>query len=249
MKYFSKGIVLKIAWTETIMALQTNVEPSGELRRYGGLNVLQVNSPIGFGNRQVSKADFVGGRRRQSVKTMGDPKFIGVVTFDGFETLDVYGPLGLLVSAALGNPYKAVLISPPNATTDHVSTSSNLPTLTPHKLQWPTKEKYDILLIPGGIGNRPLLKNAEFLEILKKNVEAVLADGGTILCVCTGSVLLAATGLLNGKSATTNKKAYDALTPNYPNVQWQRHARWLHDGQIISSSGITAGMVCPRDAS
>jgi len=38
------------------------------------------------------------------------PKVIGVVTFDGFETLDVYGPLGLLVSAAIGDPYTAVLI-------------------------------------------------------------------------------------------------------------------------------------------
>jgi transcriptional regulator GlxA family with amidase domain len=180
---------------------------------------------------------------------MVKPKVIGVITFDGFETLDVYGPLGLLVSAALGDKYEAVLIGPTNATTDHVSTSSNLSTLTPHKLQWPTAEKYDILLIPGGIGNRPLLKNTEFLEVLKKNVEAVLAGGGTILCVCTGSVLLAATGLLDGKSATTNKKAYDALTPNYPNVQWERRARWVHDGQIISSSGITAGMVCRIDAS
>jgi putative intracellular protease/amidase len=171
-------------------------------------------------------------------------KVIGVVTFDGFETLDVYGPLGLLVSAALGNPYTAVLIGPPNPQTPHtVQTSSNLPTYTEHNLQWPPQENYDILLIPGGIGNRRLLKNAEYLDLLRKNVNSVIEQGGMILCVCTGSILLAATGLLNTKQATTNKKAYDALTPLYPQVIWKRVARWVEDGQIISSSGVSAGMV------
>src|SRR5579859_3422675 len=171
-------------------------------------------------------------------------KIIGVITFDGFETLDVYGPLGLLVSAALGDPYTAVLIGPPDPKTPNtVLTSSKLPTYTHHTLQWPTREKYDVLLIPGGLGNRPLLKDPQYLELLRKNAEAVIEHGGTILCVCKGSILLAATGLLDGKRATTNKKAYDALTPMYPRVEWKRVARWVEDGQIISSSGVSAGMV------
>lgn len=175
---------------------------------------------------------------------MSQSKVIGVVVFDGFETLDVYGPLGLLVSAALGHPYKAVLIGPPGSKTPNtVLTSSQLPTLTSQTLQWPQPEKFDILLIPGGLGNRPLLKQPEYLDLLKNNASVVLDSGGVILCVCTGSVLLAATGLLDGKQATTNKKVYDGLTPNYPNVLWKRQARWVVDGQIVTSSGITAGMV------
>jgi putative intracellular protease/amidase len=180
----------------------------------------------------------------ESISDMSKSKLIGVITFDGFETLDVYGPLGLLVSAALGDLYTAVLIGPPHPKSPGtLATSSKLSTITPHTLQWPVIEKYDILLIPGGLGNRPLLKDQEFLDLLKKNVETVLADRGTILCVCTGSVLLAATGLLNGKAATTNKYAYNTLTPQYPAVLWKREARWVVDGQIITSSGITAGMV------
>jgi transcriptional regulator GlxA family with amidase domain len=58
-----------------------------------------------------------------------------------------------------------------------------------------------------------------------------------------GSILLAATGVLDCKTATTNKPAYDKLTPLYPNVQWKRHARWVVDSRFISSSGITAGVV------
>lgn len=172
-------------------------------------------------------------------------KTIGVVLFDGFETLDVYGPLGLLVSAALDYPYKAVLIGPPNPKTPgSVLSSSLLPTPTTETLKFPPPQKFDVLLIPGGFGNRPLLNDTAYLNILEKNVEAVLDSGGTILCVCTGSVLLAATGLLDGKRATTNKKAYDELTPKYLNVWWRRQARWVVNGQIITSSGITAGMVC-----
>ena len=180
---------------------------------------------------------------------MSQSTVIGVVVFDGFETLDVYGPLGLLVSPALGFPYKAVLIGPPNPKTPNsVVTSAQLPTYTSDTLQWPQPGKYDVLLIPGGLGNRPLLNDSKYLDLLKKNVESVLESGGTIICVCTGSILLAATGLLNGKNATTNKKAYNGLTPNYPNVQWKQQARWVVDGQIITSSGITAGMVrmCER---
>jgi len=171
-------------------------------------------------------------------------KTIGAVLFDGFETLDVYGPLGLLVSAAFGNPYTAILISPPTPKSPNiVLTSSKLQTVAEHTLQYPPAQKYDILLIPGGLGNRPLLQDRAYLELLRKNAEFVLQNGGKILCVCTGSLLLAATGLLDGKIATTNKKVYSTLTPNYATVKWKKEARWVVDGEIITSSGISAGMV------
>ena len=177
---------------------------------------------------------------------MAESKLIGVVVFDGFETLDVYGPLGLLVSPALGHPYRAILIGPPNPKVpNRVLASSGLPTTTSHTLQYPPSANYDILLIPGGLGNRPLLKDKHYLNLLEKNAKDVIERGGVVLCVCTGSVLLAATGILDGKEVTTNKKAYGALTPNYPNVKWKREARWVVDGPIITSSGITAGMVSP----
>jgi putative intracellular protease/amidase len=98
-----------------------------------------------------------------------------------------------------------------------------------------------VLLILGGLGNRLLLKNHDYLNLLRKNVEAVIEVDGVVLCVCTGSILLTATSLLDGKTATTNKSAYDKLT----NVQRKRQARWVVpvDGKFISNSGITAGMV------
>jgi len=172
-------------------------------------------------------------------------KRIGVVIFDGFETLDVYGPLGLLVSSgAHEQRYSATLIgdlhSQPNTV---ISSSSKLPTPVSHGLQEAKDQNYDILLIPGGLGNRRLLPDVQYRQALLHTAEGVLENGGTVLCVCTGSILLAATGLLNGKNATTNKRAYDELTPHYPRVHWKRGARWTVDGNIITSSGVTAGMV------
>jgi len=173
---------------------------------------------------------------------------IGVVLYDGFETLDVYGPLGLLcyhTSPTTRSPFEAVLLKPPNTEVQgEVQSSSNLSVETYLNLGDPSLKSLDILLIPGGYGNRVLLKDGEFLLRLREVALAVLQSGGVVFCVCTGSILLAATGLLDGVCATTNKIAYDALTPNYPNVRWKRNARWVVEGRIITSSGITAGMVC-----
>ena len=60
--------------------------------------------------------------------------------------------------------------------------------------------------------------------------------------MCTGSALLAKTGLLDGKKATSNKKAFDWATSFGDNVQWIKEARWTVDGKYYTSSGVSAGM-------
>ena len=62
-----------------------------------------------------------------------------------------------------------------------------------------------------------------------------------LFTVCTGSELVAATGLLDGKRATTNKAAFKRVSAASPRVQWQPKARWVVDGNIWTSSGVTAG--------
>ena len=174
---------------------------------------------------------------------------IGVVIFPGFETLDVYGPLGLLVMAPTPtpgdvSPYTAFLIGEPTSSPgDTILSSSNLPTIISHTLETAADESIDVLLIPGGLGNRRLLPDIRYIQALHYLSKSILERNGTIFCVCTGSILLAATGLLNGRQATTNKQAYDSLTKHYSKVFWKAEARWTIDGNIITSSGITAGMV------
>jgi transcriptional regulator GlxA family with amidase domain len=62
------------------------------------------------------------------------------------------------------------------------------------------------------------------------------------LSVCTGAALLAKTNLLNGKNATTNKKAYQWVCEQNRNVNWIKKARWVIDGKFYTSSGVSAGM-------
>src|SRR5947209_20612871 len=97
---------------------------------------------------------------------------------------------------------------------------------------------FDILLIPGGFGTRTAVNNAPFLSQLA----AASQRADVTATVCTGSALLARTGLLDNRPATSNKLAWNWVLQQGPQVQWIRHARWVDDGTIITSSGVSAGI-------
>lgn len=85
------------------------------------------------------------------------------------------------------------------------------------------------------------------MEPIQSYIKTVFPSLKYIITICTGSTLLASTGLLNGRQATTNKSTYSTLTPLYPSVTWIPKARWVVDETpgvppVWSSSGITAGI-------
>lgn len=99
-------------------------------------------------------------------------------------------------------------------------------------------EKTDILLIPGGKGTRTEVHNSLLTDAITK----LAAEARYVLTVCTGSALLATTHLLDGKIATSNKRAFEWVQSVRPQVAWKRIARWTNDGKYYTSSGISAGM-------
>jgi len=155
---------------------------------------------------------------------------IGVVLFEQFELLDVFGPLEMftmlpddfairLISQAA--PIVACNGGPRSAIDDHFA----------------DERAYDILMVPGGWGTRREVDNAELLHWLART--APRAE--IVASVCTGSALLAKAGILDGRRATTNKNAFDWVATQGPNVHWQRKARWVEDGRFWTSSGVSAG--------
>jgi putative intracellular protease/amidase len=99
-------------------------------------------------------------------------------------------------------------------------------------------EPEGILLLPGGRGTRTLVNDGSFTEKLKSAAES----SKWCLTVCTGSALLAKTGLLDGRSATSNKMAFRWAQDTGKNVNWKHRARWLVDEKYYTSSGVSAGI-------
>ena len=95
----------------------------------------------------------------------------------------------------------------------------------------------DILLVPGGLGAYDETIFKEITAFIKEQYPKIKY----LLSVCTGSTMIAAAGLLDGRKATSNKFAW-SFALRHTTVQWVPKARWVVDGNIWSSSGVAAGM-------
>lgn len=156
---------------------------------------------------------------------------VAVVLFEGFELLDVFGPLE--VFGVLPDHFRIVTLGPvagpvrsaqgPNAVADRTYEDAGAA---------------DLVLVPGGIGTRTLAQDGSFLSWLR----GWAADAELVASVCTGAGVLAAAGLLDGYRATTNKQAFAWPVSQGPQVEWVRQARWVEDRDRWTSSGVAAGM-------
>jgi len=98
--------------------------------------------------------------------------------------------------------------------------------------------RLDVLLHPGGQGTRPLLRDPAHLDW----VRAQRAQVALMTSVCTGALVYAAAGLLQGRPATTHWDALDELRALEPTVQIRASERWVDDGDVITSAGVSAGI-------
>ena len=162
---------------------------------------------------------------------MGSKRTLGVVLFEGFELLDVFGPLEMFGLAA--DHFEIRLIS---ETGGVVASRQGPKSVCDDSFQ--SAPAIDVLLVPGGIGTRREVNNPVLLDWL--NERSQLAE--LVASVCTGSALLAKAGVLDGLRATSNKLAFAWAASQSEKVQWQQQARWVEDGKVFSSSGVSAGI-------
>ena len=95
-----------------------------------------------------------------------------------------------------------------------------------------------MLLIPGGWGENTRVDVKPYLDWIRSAAERA----EYVLTVCTGAALLASTGFLDGRAATTNKALYRWATSKGPRARWVAEARWVQDGKVFTSSGVSAGI-------
>ena len=156
------------------------------------------------------------------------PLRVGVVLFEGFELLDVFGPLEMLggnaaIAMLAEKPGSVASIQGPRSVVDGTLAGAG---------------PFDAILVPGGMGTRREVGNEPFLAALRE----LSARSRYVASVCTGSALLAKAGILDGRKATTNKRAFPWVVTQGPRVEWIAQARWVEDGRFFTSSGVTAGM-------
>ena len=156
---------------------------------------------------------------------------VGVLLFNDFETLDAFGPVEIL--GRLKDLYKVTFYSQTGGLIHNVHGVAIMTT----KLD-STTVGIDLFLIPGGMGTRKEVDNLLLIGL----IIPVANRCQYVLTVCTGSALLAKTGLLDDRKATTNKRAWDWVKLQGLNVNWIHQARWTVDGKFYTSSGVSAGM-------
>ncbi len=156
---------------------------------------------------------------------------VDIFLFNKFETLDVFGPVEIF--GRLPDVFKLNFISLNGGI---VESSQNV--IIDTNLYKSENDIEKILLVPGGSGTREKVNDNNFVNFIKN----ISNQSKYIISVCTGSALLAKTGILDKKRATTNKRAFNWVIEQGKDVLWVREARWLKDGNIYTSSGVSAGI-------
>jgi transcriptional regulator GlxA family with amidase domain len=156
---------------------------------------------------------------------------VGAVLFPGFELLDVFGPLEMF--GLLGGRAQILTLAEQAGA---VRSSQGPVSLADAPLSG--ARDLDVLFVPSGWGTRREVSNEGLLGELRR-----LSQGARLVAgVCTGAALLARAGILDGRRATSNKKAFKWVASQGPKVDWIAQARWVEDGKFFTSAGVSAGM-------
>ena len=157
-------------------------------------------------------------------------KTLAALVFPGFQTLDYFGPIEMLGGI---DDIEVITVA---KNIDPVISRHGQKIVVDRALS--DSSDYDLLLIPGGDSALVAAKDEDLMQWIRE----ASAKAERVMAVCTGTVLLGMTGVLDGRKATTNKLDFTATVPLAPRVDWVKQARWVEDGKFFTSSGVSAGM-------
>lgn len=177
-------------------------------------------------------------KQAQNSKTMN----VAFLIYDQVEVLDLNGPLDVFVKANVVQPgsYNCYTVG---RTKEPVYTEANTMSIIPtYDIQ--TSPKPDMIVIPGTNPDQVMkyLKDDDFQNIVLNWVKNNANNGTVIFTVCTGSMLLSETGILDHYDITTHSMLLDALEEHNPESKVKREVRYVDQEQLITTAGITAGI-------
>ncbi len=171
--------------------------------------------------------------------TKGDGTLtVGIVLFDDVEVLDFAGPFE--VFAVAGNltdgGFTVVTVAERADARQPIIARNGLKVIPDYSLA--DAPHLDLLVVPGGQGTRREVANPKLTGWIKRRA----ADAQLTTSVCTGAFLLAETGILAGKSATTHWASVERMAQTYTMVHVRGDARFVDEGDIVTSAGVSAGI-------
>jgi len=161
---------------------------------------------------------------------------IGIFVFPGVEELDFVGPWEVLRAwerVAPDDGQHVVLLG----REEGVVTCINGMRVTP-ELTWATAPPLDVLVYPGGQGTRGQLGD----ETIRGWVRGMAGAGTLMTSVCTGALVFADAGLLDGRPATTHWASLDHLAALGHDIRLRPDDRFVDDGDVVTSAGVSAGI-------
>lgn len=168
-------------------------------------------------------------------------KKLGILIFDEVEVLDFSGPFEVFSVARLNeesrrtdpSPFDVMLVAQFDRPVVASGGMKVLPDTT-----FEDCPPLDLLMVPGGLGTRWEMHNEKLLSFVRARAEQV----ELLASICTGALILASAGLLDGRTATTHWHSLQLLGELFPSIDVDCQARVVRDGNIMTSAGISAGI-------
>jgi transcriptional regulator GlxA family with amidase domain len=161
---------------------------------------------------------------------------LAILLFDDVEVLDFCGPFEVFSVANRFTDPPAFNVLTVAEKTSPVMTRGGLSVNPHHRLL--DCPRPDILLVPGGQGTRREMHNSRLIDWISQSSQ----KSELVLSVCTGSLLLAKAGLLDGLETTTHHGAIDLLRQTAPRSIVHDDRRFVDNGRVVCSAGIAAGI-------
>lgn len=161
---------------------------------------------------------------------------VAILIFDEVEVLDFSGPFEVFAVTGRGleqKPFDVFTVAEKAGAVVARNGLSVNPRYTINDCP-----QAEILIVPGGMGTRREMSNPTLIDWIKETA----GKAELTLSVCTGSLLLAKAGLLDGASATTHWAAMDLLREVAPRATIRPDKQFVDNGRVMTSAGISAGI-------